>query len=260
MASSVAGASAASTTTATTAAAASVCALCSGSGVGGEGAEGTEASAEAERFVICALSTEVFHEMLAAEAAGVSGGNFYQLLGGHALLPVGLALRKAHCNLKRRRRAALPHGGHHHPRPSVARQVRMRNGELGLQLRHLALEDGDGAHAAVDGILDTRVGLVSERIDGVLALVHRELVQQLGNIAGAEDLVDIGEFVGLVRGEVGREHTFRRAFAAQKLACGTRRARRRRRHSWLPDPKLSQGTTHLSLACALRQIHYLLLV
>jgi hypothetical protein len=234
LASSVAAAGAAAAATA-----ASVCALGAGSGVGGEGAERAEAAAEAKGFVTGALSVEMFHEMLAAEASGVAGGDLDELLGGEALLSVGLALLgEAHGDLEGGgRAAALPDGGHDHPGAGVAREVRVRDGELVLQLRHLPLQDRDGAHAPVDGVLDARVGLVGERIHGVLALVHRELVQQLGDIAGAEDLMDIGEFVGLVGGEVGREHTFRRTLAAQKLARGARRTRRGRRHPWLPDPQ-----------------------
>jgi hypothetical protein len=52
--------------------------------------------------------------------------------------------------------------------------------------------------------------------------MHGKLIEQLGDIAGAEDLVNIGEFVRLVRREIGRKHTFRRALAPEKLACGTR--------------------------------------
>lgn len=118
----------------------------------------------------------------------------------------------------------------------------MRDSKLALELRDLALEDRDGTHAPVDGVFDARIGLVSQGIDCVLALVDGEFVEQLGDVAGAENLVDIGEFVRLVRGEVGCEHAFCRALPAQELACGARRARRgRRRHSWLADPKLSQA-------------------
>lgn len=53
-------------------------------------------------------------------------------------------------------------------------------------------------------------------------LVHGKLIEQLGDIAGAEDLVNIGEFVRLVRREIGRKHTFRRALAPEEFACGTR--------------------------------------
>ena len=230
-------------------------------GVGGEGAEWAQAGAEAERFVIGTLSGEMFHKVLAAEARGVAGGNLDELLRGKALVAAGLALREAHGDLQRRRcTAGAPHRGHHHPGTGVARQVGMRDGELVLQLRHLPLQHGDGAHAAINGVLDARVGFVRQRIHCVLALVHRELVQQLGDIAGAKYLMDIGEFVRLVRREVGCEYAFCRTLATQKLACGARRARRGRRHSWLTRSQTSSGTAHptfspsLSLFCPLPKI------
>jgi hypothetical protein len=44
--------------------------------------------------------------------------------------------------------------------------------------------------------------------------------EHLGDVAGAEDLVDGGEFVGLVRREVGGEGALLRAAAAEELARG----------------------------------------
>lgn len=87
------------------------------------------------------------------------------------------------------------------------------------------LEDGDEADAAVDRVAEAGVGLVGERIDGVLALGGVELVEDLGHVAGAEYLVDVGELLGLVRGEVGREHALLGAFPAEELAGRARGVR-----------------------------------
>jgi hypothetical protein len=46
--------------------------------------------------------------------------------------------------------------------------------------------------------------------------------EQLGDVAGAEDLVDGGELVGFVRREVGGEGALLRAAAAEELARGAR--------------------------------------
>lgn len=50
----------------------------------------------------------------------------------------------------------------------------------------------------------------------------RTYQEHLGDVAGAEDLVDGGELVGLVRGEVGREGALVGAAPAEELARGAR--------------------------------------
>jgi hypothetical protein len=98
-------------------------------------------------------------------------------------------------------------------------------GELLLDLAEAVLEDGDDADAAVDGIAEAHVGLVGERVDGVLALVGVELVEDLGDVAGAEDAVHVHKLLRIVRREIGREHAVRLALAPEELAGGARRAR-----------------------------------
>jgi hypothetical protein len=46
--------------------------------------------------------------------------------------------------------------------------------------------------------------------------------EHLGDVAGAEDLVDGGELVGIVRGEVGGEGALVGAAPAEELARGAR--------------------------------------
>ena len=96
-------------------------------------------------------------------------------------------------------------------------------GELLLDETEAVLEDGDDADAAVDGVSEAHVGLVGERVDGVLALVGVELVEDLGHVAGAEDAVHVHELLRVVRREIGRKHAVWMALAPQELA---RRARR----------------------------------
>ena len=98
-------------------------------------------------------------------------------------------------------------------------------GELLLDETEAVLEDGDDADAAVDGVSEAHVGLVGERVHGVLALEGVELVQQLGHVAGAKDTVHVHELLRVVRWEVGREHAVRLALAAQELARSAWRAR-----------------------------------
>ncbi|BAS85263.1 Os03g0612450, partial [Oryza sativa Japonica Group] len=95
---------------------------------------------------------------------------------------------------------------------------------LGLEL---LLEDGDVGDAAVDGVAEARLGLVRQRVHGVLPLLRLQVVEQLRHVARAEHLVHVGELGRLVRREVGREHAPLRALPPQQLARRARRARRR---------------------------------
>ena len=53
---------------------------------------------------------------------------------------------------------------------------------------------------------------------------NRTDLQHLADIAGAKDLMDDGELVGVLRWEVGREHALLRAPPSQQLARGAWRA------------------------------------
>jgi hypothetical protein len=117
-------------------------------------------------------------------------------------------------------------------------------GDLLADLVDLALEDGDGRNAAVDGVAEARLGLVRERGDGVPALVRREVAEDLGHVAGAEHPVHVRELGRAVGREVGREDAPLRALAPQQLARRARRARRRHGsfrsdQGWLPSQDAS---------------------
>lgn len=92
--------------------------------------------------------------------------------------------------------------------------------EIHLKLAELVLEERDDADAAVDGVAQPHVGFVSQRVDGVFALVRLQLVQKLRNVAGAEHFMNVGEFLRLIRREVRGEHALRQAFPPEELACG----------------------------------------
>lgn len=85
--------------------------------------------------------------------------------------------------------------------------------------KDLLLEGEYVGDAAVDGVTDPSEGLVTEGDDGVDAAVGREPEEELGGVAGAEDLVHGGEVgCSLLRVEVGSEHAASHALPPQELA------------------------------------------
>ena len=70
-----------------------------------------------------------------------------------------------------------------------------------MQPLDLSLEEGDGFNTAVDRVSYSGLAFVGQRVHGVLSLVRRELVQELGHVAGAEDLV--ANFCGSSGGKYG---------------------------------------------------------
>lgn len=82
----------------------------------------------------------------------------------------------------------------------------------------MSLEKGDGPDATVDRVPHARLRLVGEGLDGIVPLVGEELVEKLGDVAGTEDLVDVGELLRLFRWEVGGEDAAGHAFSPQELA------------------------------------------
>ncbi|KAF7119734.1 hypothetical protein RHSIM_Rhsim13G0159600 [Rhododendron simsii] len=65
--------------------------------------------------------------------------------------------------------------------------------------------ESNGANAVIDGVPQPRLDFVDGGIDGVIALVLRHVDENLGDVAGAEDFVDLGKLFGLVGAEVGDE-------------------------------------------------------
>jgi len=100
----------------------------------------------------------------------------------------------------------------------ILRQLIARAGKLLLDLAKAMLEDGDDADAPIDGVAEPHVRLIGERVHGVLALVGVQLVEDLGDVAGAEDTVHVHELLRVVRREIGREHAVRLALASEELA------------------------------------------
>jgi hypothetical protein len=100
----------------------------------------------------------------------------------------------------------------------VFREFRFGATEVHLKLAKLVLEERDDSHATVDGVTETHVSLIGERIHGVLALVGVQLVQKLRHVACPKHFVHVCKFLGLVRWEIWCKNALRLAFAPQKLA------------------------------------------
>ena len=104
----------------------------------------------------------------------------------------------------------------------IADEIGIGSIEFLLEPLDLSLEEGNGSHAAVDRVPDACLSLIGQGIDGVLPLVGEEVVKELGDVAGAEDLVDVGELLGLLWWKVRGENAAGHAFAPQELAGSTR--------------------------------------
>lgn len=88
-----------------------------------------------------------------------------------------------------------------------------------VELSDLLLEGEDVGDAAVDGVLQACLGLVGDGDGGLAAFGHGEVHEELGDVAGAEDLVDSREVGGaLLVAEVGGEDAPPRALPPQELA------------------------------------------
>lgn len=113
-----------------------------------------------------------------------------------------------------------------------AKDLGLGHSELHLELRHLVLQVRDRPNTSIHWISHPRCGFIDQAADGVRSLMNRELLhsfnarergrnhqlmhgacwnwgaeesdlQHLANVAGTKDLVDDGEFVGVVGREVG---------------------------------------------------------
>lgn len=85
--------------------------------------------------------------------------------------------------------------------------------QLLLEPDNLSLENGYRANTAVDRVLQPRLCLVREGVHRVFSLVGLDLVEELAHVARSEYFVDVGEFLGLLRGKVRREDAAREAFS-----------------------------------------------
>lgn len=95
----------------------------------------------------------------------------------------------------------------------VANEVSICCVKLGLKSLDLPLEEGDSAHTPIDWVTDAGLSLIGKGVDGVISLVGEEIVEELGDIACTEDLVDIGEFLGVFGREVRGKDAVRHAFS-----------------------------------------------
>lgn len=84
---------------------------------------------------------------------------------------------------------------------------------------YLLLEGEDVSDASINGITKASLCLVADGDDGVKTLVSGDVEQQLGDVAGTENLVHRREVRrALLRVKVGREDAPCHALTPQKLA------------------------------------------
>lgn len=96
----------------------------------------------------------------------------------------------------------------------------MHLGKKPWVLEYLVLKGKDLTNAPVDGIAKPSQSLVRKRDDGVRSSAGRNHQEELGGVAGSENLVHRREmsrpFLGV---KVGSEDAFGQAFPPEKLAC-----------------------------------------
>ncbi|BAT86454.1 hypothetical protein VIGAN_04410700 [Vigna angularis var. angularis] len=83
----------------------------------------------------------------------------------------------------------------------------LSNGEIMLKLDHLPLQQSYGTNASINGVSEPCLGLIRERIDGVLSLLFRHFDQDLADIAGSKNLVHLGKLLALIRPKVRCKNT-----------------------------------------------------
>lgn len=85
------------------------------------------------------------------------------------------------------------------------------------------MEVADDAVAPEDGVVGAGVGLVDDGAHGLVLLVRGEVLDDLRDVADAEELVGVEELVLAVVGEVRGEEAVGLALPALVLACGAGR-------------------------------------
>ena len=73
----------------------------------------------------------------------------------------------------------------------------------------------------MDGVLLPRVGLVGDGLHGILTLRRVDVLKDAQDVRDTEELVHIGEALGLIRGKVRRERAVGGAFSALVLTRRT---------------------------------------
>lgn len=92
--------------------------------------------------------------------------------------------------------------------------------ELGLAILDLTLEVADDAVAAADGVEGADVGLEDDGTHGLFLLEGVEVLDDLGDVADAEELVGVQELALPVVGEVWGKNAVRGALPALVFAGG----------------------------------------
>lgn len=110
-------------------------------------------------------------------------------------------------------------------RPNIRSELLLGSVELHLDLPELVLKNGDESNATVHRVPQPRLRFIRQGLHRIVSLRRVELVQQLGHVAGTENLVHISKPLRVVRRKVRREHALLRALPPQKLARRARRIR-----------------------------------
>lgn len=97
--------------------------------------------------------------------------------------------------------------------PSITHKISVCGVQFLLEANDLALEDRDGADAAVHRIFHSGLGFIGQGVNSIFSLVRKNLVEKLTNVASPKDLVDVGEFLRLFRWKIGGKNAIWHAFS-----------------------------------------------
>lgn len=109
----------------------------------------------------------------------------------------------------------------------LTRQRRAANGELlkhevalGLVMRNLALKGRENPVASANGVVGARIGFKNNGVHGDALLLGAEVLDDLQDVADAEEFVGIEKIFLLMGREIYGERTIRGASSALVFTCG----------------------------------------
>lgn len=108
-------------------------------------------------------------------------------------------------------------------RIDIASESNSGIGKVLLELDHLPLQKRDVADAAKDRVSESCLGLIGEWVDCITSEFEGDLVEDLGDVASAKNLVHVGELLGLIGSEIRREGAVWGAPSLEEFAGSTRR-------------------------------------
>lgn len=108
-------------------------------------------------------------------------------------------------------------------RIDIASESNSGIGKVLLELDHLPLQKRDVADAAKDRVSESCLGFIGEWVDCIASEFEGDLVEDLGDVARAKNLVHVGELLGLIGSEIRREGAVWGAPSLEEFAGSTRR-------------------------------------